>query len=159
MLSLPNSQKSIWINQTCRTHSATTSLASGPARHSVYRGRPRLDAVVGCGPMVRWRSFMAWEIGASDASSIVKPMPKPRVSRSRSVLERWAGTVSCNGPSVRFNTCRSANSGNQSSTGSSGRSLHSSIYNFSCHCSPFCVASSRACCRASCAFCSVPISS
>ena len=55
-------------------------------------------------------------------------MPKPmrKVKRSRSVIARFAGSVSSSGPSSRFNTWRSASSGNSPSTGSSSRSLHSS---------------------------------
>src|SRR2546421_8543715 len=49
-----------------------------------------------------------------------------KVSRSRTVIGRFAGTVSSSGPSSRFNTLRSASSGSQRSTGSSSRSLHSS---------------------------------
>ena len=55
-------------------------------------------------------------------------MPKPmrKVSRSRTVIGRCAGTVSSSGPSRRFRTWRSASSGSSRSTGSSSRSLHSS---------------------------------
>jgi hypothetical protein len=55
-------------------------------------------------------------------------MPKPmrKVRRSRSVVDRFAGSVSSSGPSSLFNTWRSANSGNSRSTGSSSRNLHSS---------------------------------
>src|SRR5436190_153981 len=55
-------------------------------------------------------------------------MPKPmrKVSKSRNVIGRFAGSVSSSGPSRRFNTRRSASSGNSPSTGSSNRSRHSS---------------------------------
>src|SRR6266446_4585828 len=55
-------------------------------------------------------------------------MPKPmrNVSKSRKVIDRFAGSVSSIGPSSRFNTRRSASSGKSRSTGSSSRSLHSS---------------------------------
>lgn len=55
-------------------------------------------------------------------------MPKPRrkVSRSRSVIGRFAGTVSPTGPSIRRRTRRFASSGSSRSTGWSSRSRHSS---------------------------------
>ena len=49
-----------------------------------------------------------------------------KVSRSRTVIGRFAGTVSSSGPSSRLSTRRLASSGSSRSTGSSSRSLHSS---------------------------------
>ena len=53
-------------------------------------------------------------------------MPKVKVSRSRAVIGRRAGTVSSTAPSMLPNTLRSASSGRKASTGSSSRSLPSS---------------------------------
>ena len=49
-----------------------------------------------------------------------------KVSRSRAVIGRCAGTVSSSGPSMRFKTLRSASSGRSRSTGSSNASAPSS---------------------------------
>jgi hypothetical protein len=48
------------------------------------------------------------------------------VSRSRSVIRRFAGTVSSSGLSIVRRALRSCSSGSHSSTGSSSLSLHSS---------------------------------
>src|SRR6266849_3424596 len=53
-------------------------------------------------------------------------MPRRKVSRSRSVIARFAGTVSSSGLSMRLRTLRFASSGNSGSTGSSRRSFASS---------------------------------
>ena len=58
---------------------------------------------------------------ASNISSIV-PNPKVKVSRSRAVTGRAAGTVSSSGPSGRRSTLRFASSGSSRSTGSSSAS-------------------------------------
>jgi hypothetical protein len=47
------------------------------------------------------------------------PNPKVKVSRSRTVIARPAGTVSSSGPSIRRSTRRPDSSGSSRSTGSS----------------------------------------
>src|SRR5438094_401564 len=49
-----------------------------------------------------------------------------KVRRSRTVIGRFAGTVSSSGPSSRLRTLRYASSGSSRCTGSSSRSRHSS---------------------------------
>ncbi len=75
-----------------------------------------------------WVSFIAFWIGVGSAPGGPISMPKPirKVSRSRRVIGRLAGTTSSMGPSIAFSTLRSANSGSSRSTGSSSRSLPSS---------------------------------
>jgi hypothetical protein len=57
---------------------------------------------------------------------MIAPWPRRKVSRSRKVIARFAGTVSSSGASIARSTLRLASSGNQRSTGSSSRSRHSS---------------------------------
>ena len=78
------------------------------------------------GPGARPASAAAFWIGYLAGQTITAPRPKVKVSRSRTVIGRFAGTVSSTGPSRLFSTWRSASSGRKSSTGSSSRSLHSS---------------------------------
>ncbi len=75
-----------------------------------------------------WASFMAFWIGVGSAPGGPISMPKPmrKVSRSRKVTGRLAGTTSSIGPSMLLSTLRSAISGSSRSTGSSRRSLPSS---------------------------------
>lgn len=54
------------------------------------------------------------------------PVPQVKVSRSRSVTGRAAGTVSASGPSGSASTLMFASSGRNSSIGSSRRSVQSS---------------------------------
>lgn len=62
-------------------------------------------------------------IGARNATS---PYPERNVSRSRTVIGRFAGTESSSSLSIVRRTFRFASSGRNSSTGSSSRSLQSS---------------------------------
>jgi len=57
---------------------------------------------------------------------MIAPSPNVKVSRSRGVIDRIAGTNSSIGPSMLFSTRRLASSGSNSSTGSSSLSLHCS---------------------------------
>ena len=87
--------------------------------------------VPGCGgPKVdNSCSTVAVKIGQGLADMNIAPcIPKPQVnvSRSRTVIERSAGTVSPSGPSGWRSTRRSASSGNSRSTGSSRSSKPSS---------------------------------
>jgi hypothetical protein len=81
----------------------------------------RLNAVRRCGA-----GGAAVDCGLGRGGTMSMPKPMRKVKRSRSVIARFAGSVSSSGPSSRFNTWRSASSGNSPSTGSSSRSLHSS---------------------------------
>ena len=83
--------------------------------------------VAGCGgPNVdSCRSAAAPTIGqGSGAMNMAPCIPNPqvKVSRSRTVIERSAGTVSWRGPSGRRSTRRSVSSGSRSSTGPSSSS-------------------------------------
>ena len=68
----------------------------------------------------------ASEIGTVPGSAMTMPVPRRKVSRSRSVIGRSAGTVSSSGPFGSASTVMSASSGRNSSTGSSRRSVQSS---------------------------------
>ena len=59
-------------------------------------------------------------------SAMTMPVPRRKVSRSRSVIGRCAGTVSSSGPFGSESTVMFASSGRNSSTGSSRRSVQSS---------------------------------
>ncbi len=71
-------------------------------------------------------SLTALWIGYWSGGPQIMPRPMRKLSRSRALIGRLAGTVSSSGPSMRFNTLRLASSGSRWSTGSSSRSLHSS---------------------------------
>jgi hypothetical protein len=58
--------------------------------------------------------------------TITAPKPMRNVKRSRTVISRFAATVSSSGPSIRRSTRRSASSGMSRRTGSSSASLASS---------------------------------
>src|SRR5438093_66458 len=101
---------------------------------SVPRRRIHSSGVCGTGGVggpspYTCRSVAACWIGnTSLPNSRLKSMPKPqvKVSRSRTVMGRFAGTLSSRGPSGRARTLRPASSGRSRSTGSSSRSRHSS---------------------------------
>ena len=65
-------------------------------------------------------------MGTVPGAAATMPRPMVKVSRSRTVIGRYAGTVSSSSASGRFSTCRSASSGSSRFTGSSSRSRHSS---------------------------------
>ena len=73
-----------------------------------------------------WSAFSVSAIGIVPGSATTMPVPSVKVSRSRSVTGRSAGTVSSSGPSGSASTVMSASSGRNSSTGSSRRSVQSS---------------------------------
>jgi hypothetical protein len=59
------------------------------------------------------RSSMAFRMGMEPRSAKTIPKPSRKVSRSSTVIGRFAGTVSFSGPSIRLRTLRSASSGQQ----------------------------------------------
>jgi hypothetical protein len=95
---------------------------SEPSRRIQSSGAGMADGMGG--PMPTPASTAAFMIGTSIGKT--NPKPNVKVSRSRRVIGRLAGTVSSSGPSNRLRTLRSASSGSSRSTGSSSRSLHSS---------------------------------
>ena len=83
-----------------------------------------------CGLGMLWpssSSARASAIGTVPGAAATMPRPMVKVSRSRTVIGRCAGTVSSRSASGRFSTCRLASSGSSRFTGSSSRRAHSSI--------------------------------
>ena len=74
----------------------------------------------------RRASTIALSIGHVVERNTTSPYPERNVRRSRSVIGRFAGTVSSSALSIVRRTLRFASSGSHSSTGSSSLSLHSS---------------------------------
>ena len=74
----------------------------------------------------RRASTSAFWSGQAGEMKPTSPYPDRKVSRSRRVMGRFAGTVSSSGLSIVRRTLRSFSSGSHSSTGSSSLTLHSS---------------------------------
>ncbi len=82
--------------------------------------------VGGFRPMILRSAMACWIGEGGPGGAMTMPNPRRKVSRSRRLIGRLAGTVSSSGPLMSFNTWRFASSGRSRSTGSSSRSLPSS---------------------------------